>query len=49
MRLLHVVLTAFSFALVASDAQADMLAGSYTGFVFATPPRQFFDLGNFLA
>jgi hypothetical protein len=44
---LHVILAAFSVALVASDAQADTLAGSYAGFVFATPTRQFFDLGNF--
>jgi hypothetical protein len=28
MRLLHVILAAFSFALVASDAQADTLTGS---------------------
>ena len=49
MRLLHVILAAFSFALVASDAQADTLTGSYSGgFVFATPAdRQYFDLGNF--
>jgi hypothetical protein len=47
MRLLHVVLAALSVALVASDAQADTLDGSYSGFVFATPTRQFFDLGNF--
>jgi hypothetical protein len=45
-RLLHVILAAFSVALVASDAQADTLTGSYSGFVFATPARQFFDLGN---
>jgi hypothetical protein len=49
MRLLHVILAAFSFALVASDAQAATLTGSYSGFVFATPVfgRQYFDNGNF--
>jgi hypothetical protein len=49
MRLLHVILAASSFALVASDAQADTLTGSYSGFVFATPVfgRQYFDNGNF--
>jgi hypothetical protein len=46
MRLLHLISAAFSVVLVASDAQADTLAGSYSGFVFATPARQFFDLGN---
>jgi hypothetical protein len=44
MRLLYVVLAAL---LVTSDAQADTLTGSYSGFVFATPARQYFDLGNF--
>jgi hypothetical protein len=29
------------------SVQADTLAGSYSGFIFATPARQFFDLGNF--
>jgi hypothetical protein len=47
MRRLHVILAALSFALVASDAQADTLAGTYSGFVFATPTSQFFDQGNF--
>ena len=48
MRLLHVVLAALTVALVASDAQADTLAGSYSGFVFSPPGgRQFFDAGNF--
>jgi hypothetical protein len=49
MRLLHVALAVCSFALVASDAQADTLIGSYSGFVAATPVfgRQYFDLGNF--
>jgi hypothetical protein len=47
MRLLHVILAAFSFALVASDAQADTLAGSYSGLVLDTNVRPFFDQGNF--
>jgi hypothetical protein len=46
-RLLHAIPAALSVALVAGDAQADMLAGSFSGVVFATPTRQFFDLGNF--
>jgi hypothetical protein len=46
MRLL--ILAALSVLLMAGEAQADTLAGSYSGFVFATPAdRQFFDLGNF--
>jgi hypothetical protein len=49
MRLLHVLWAAFSVALVVSDAQADTLTGSYSGFVFPTPVfgRQYFDFGNF--
>jgi hypothetical protein len=47
MRLLHVTLAAFSVALLVSDAQADTLAGSYSGLVLATPVRPFFDQGNF--
>src|ERR1700730_10362676 len=48
MRLLHLTLAAFSVALLTSDAQADTLTGSYSGFVSATPVfgRQYFDLGN---
>jgi hypothetical protein len=44
---LHAIPAALSVALVAGDAQADMLAGSFSGVVFATSTRQFFDLGNF--
>jgi len=46
MRLLYVVLAAL---FVVSDAQADTLTGSYSGFVFPTPvySRQYFDFGNF--
>jgi len=49
MRLLQIILVAFSVALVVSDAQADTLTGSYSGFVFPTPVfgRQYFDFGNF--
>ena len=49
MRLLHVLWAAFSVALIASDARADTLTGSYSGFVDATPVfgRQYFDFGNF--
>src|SRR3982074_2837687 len=47
MRLLHVILVVLSVALVTGDAQADTLAGSYSGLVLATPVRPFFDQGNF--
>jgi hypothetical protein len=47
MRLLHVVLAVCSFALVASDAQADTLTGSFSGVVFNDGSRPFFDAGNF--
>jgi hypothetical protein len=43
---LYAILAAFSVALLANDVQADTLTGSYSGFVFATPARQYFDLGN---
>jgi hypothetical protein len=47
-RLLHAIPAALSVALVAGDARADMLTGSYSGFVFATPVlgRQY-DNGSF--
>jgi hypothetical protein len=46
MRLLYVVLAAL---LIASDAQADVLTGTYSGFVNPTPTfgRQYFDFGNY--
>jgi hypothetical protein len=47
MRPWHLIPAALSVVLLVSDAQADTLVGSYSGFVFETPTRQFFDLGNF--
>jgi hypothetical protein len=44
---LHAIPAALSVALVASNAQADTLTGSYSGLVLATPVRPFFDQGNF--
>jgi hypothetical protein len=50
MRLLHVILAVLSVLLMAGEAQADTLAGSYSGFVFATPAdRQFSTREMFLA
>jgi hypothetical protein len=47
MRLLHVILAALSVVLVATDAQADTLTGTYSGLVLDTGVRPFFDQGNY--